>query len=402
VLEWQYPRQFFALALFSPPQPSQRTIGAATSLIALAALIALLYYGRDFFVTLIVSALFAFILDPVVVLVMKLRMPRSAATTLVIVVALAAAYVIAAAAWTELSTLGDDLPAYTARLGTLWDGANDRLDQLEQHTIDMMVPKRLRPSEQPAPQKPQDTHARRRRGVLITPPVPDQPTPPAIQEVRIHADPKPFLSTLYGYLSGYFHVLVMASFIPFLVYFMLSWRDHIGRSLLRLFEGDRRYAAAKAWSGISESTRAYVLGNFFLWAFLSSLSAIAFSLLGVPYWSLIGPLSACFSLVPYVGLPLSILPPLLALVAVPFQFKIIVTVVILTAALHVIAMNFLYAKVIGSRVRLNPLIVTVALMFWGVIWGGVGLVLAVPITAAIKAVCDNIESLEPYGDLLGD
>jgi predicted PurR-regulated permease PerM len=48
------------------------------------------------------------------------------------------------------------------------------------------------------------------------------------------------------------------------------------------------------------------------------------------------------------------------------------------------------------------LVVTIALMFWGVIWGGVGLILAVPITAAIKAVCDNIESLEPYGDLLGD
>jgi predicted PurR-regulated permease PerM len=58
--------------------------------------------------------------------------------------------------------------------------------------------------------------------------------------------------------------------------------------------------------------------------------------------------------------------------------------------------------VIGSRVRLNPLVVTIALMFWGVIWGAVGLILAVPITAAIKAVCDNIESLEPYGDLLGD
>jgi predicted PurR-regulated permease PerM len=41
-------------------------------------------------------------------------------------------------------------------------------------------------------------------------------------------------------------------------------------------------------------------------------------------------------------------------------------------------------------------------MFWGLIWGGIGLVLAVPITAAIKTVCDNVEALEPYGQLLGD
>jgi predicted PurR-regulated permease PerM len=41
-------------------------------------------------------------------------------------------------------------------------------------------------------------------------------------------------------------------------------------------------------------------------------------------------------------------------------------------------------------------------MFWGLLWGGVGLILAVPITAAVKAVCDNVEALEPYGRLLGD
>jgi predicted PurR-regulated permease PerM len=65
-------------------------------------------------------------------------------------------------------------------------------------------------------------------------------------------------------------------------------------------------------------------------------------------------------------------------------------------------MNLMYAKIIGKRVRLNPLVVTIALMFWGFVWGGIGLVLAVPLTAAIKAVCDNVESLEPYGKLLGD
>ncbi len=64
-----------------------------------------------------------------------------------------------------------------------------------------------------------------------------------------------------------------------------------------------------------------------------------------------------------------------------------------------IAMNFLYAKIVGRRVRLNPLAVTVSLMFWGSIWGGIGLILAVPVMAAVKAICDNVESLEPYGRL---
>jgi len=44
----------------------------------------------------------------------------------------------------------------------------------------------------------------------------------------------------------------------------------------------------------------------------------------------------------------------------------------------------------------------VALLFWGAVWGSIGLVLAIPITAGLKAVCDNVEALHPYADLLGD
>jgi predicted PurR-regulated permease PerM len=92
----------------------------------------------------------------------------------------------------------------------------------------------------------------------------------------------------------------------------------------------------------------------------------------------------------------------LAALAVPNQFKIVVTLALITAALHLVAMNFLYAKIIGKRVKLNPLVVTIALMFWGSVWGAIGLILAIPITAALKTVCDNVESLEGYGKLLGD
>jgi predicted PurR-regulated permease PerM len=41
-------------------------------------------------------------------------------------------------------------------------------------------------------------------------------------------------------------------------------------------------------------------------------------------------------------------------------------------------------------------------MFWSALWGGIGLLLAIPITAAIKGICDNVESMRPYGKLLGD
>ena len=122
----------------------------------------------------------------------------------------------------------------------------------------------------------------------------------------------------------------------------------------------------------------------------------------LPYWPLIGPLSGFLSLVPYVGLPLAIIPPLAAGLIVYNQPTIYVMIAVVIAMLHLLALNFLYPKVVGSRVHLNPLVVTVALMFWGTLWGGIGLLLAIPITAGIKAVCDNVSSLQAFGKLLGD
>ncbi|MGC2657787.1 MAG: AI-2E family transporter [Bryobacteraceae bacterium] len=388
------------MELLTPPLPAlNKSLNVGVSIIAMCAAVAVLYFGRAFFITLVISAIFAFILDPAVLLVMKLRVPRQAATAIVILITFLSIYVMSVFAWGQLSRLTEEIPTFTARVNELFDKASNRLDAFEKSSIDTLIPKSLRMQDEAIQQKPQEIlKARRKRAGLPATP----PSPPPVQDVRIRTDPKPILTVLYGYFSAYFHALLMASFVPFLVYFLLSWRDHLGKSVLRIFHGEERHAVGMSLGSIAHTTRAYVLGNFLLWLFLSSISAIAFFFLGVPYWLIIGPLSGFFSLVPYVGMPLAIAPPLIALLAGPAGLKVMLSVTAVTVLLHLIALNFLYAKIVGRRVRLNPLVVTVALMFWGAIWGGLGLVLAIPITAAIKAVCDNVESLQPYGKLLGD
>jgi predicted PurR-regulated permease PerM len=122
----------------------------------------------------------------------------------------------------------------------------------------------------------------------------------------------------------------------------------------------------------------------------------------LPYWLLIGPLSGFLSLVPYLGVPLAVVPPVMAALPVHTEPAMYVFIAGVVALLHLLALNLVYPKFVGSRVHLNPLVVTIALMFWGTLWGGIGLLLAVPITAGIKAVCDSVDSLRPYGKLLGD
>src|SRR5246127_5098374 len=146
----------------------------------------------------------------------------------------------------------------------------------------------------------------------------------------------------------------MASFVPFLVYFMLSWRDHMRRSFLYMFGSAGRQVVGKSWEGVADMVRAYVIGNFILGLMLSTLSSLFFIAIRLPYWPLVGPLSGFLSLVPYVGLPLAILPPLLAGITLYNEPAIYFLIAVIIVVLHLIALNVLYPKIVGARVHLNP------------------------------------------------
>jgi len=363
------------------------------TVLAFAASIALLYYGRVFFITVVIAVIIAFLLDPVVTAFVKLRLPRAVASFVVCSISLLGLYLLGFGLFTEFSGFVDALPIYSQRMNEMVDNIATQMDQIEKKTYQVVIPKRFQ--DQPSPATPPDAGRRRKSA--------KQDIPPAvIPEVRIHAEPTPLVTYLYGYLKSFYDVVLMASFVPFLVYFMLSWRDHMRRSFLYLFPGTGRQIVGKSWEGVADMVRAYMIGNFVLGTMLAALSSGFFFAIKLPYWPLIGPLSGFLSLVPYVGLPLAIIPPLAAGLIVYNQPTIYVMIAVVIAMLHLLALNFLYPKVVGSRVHLNPLVVTVALMFWGTLWGGIGLLLAIPITAGIKAVCDNVSSLQAFGKLLGD
>ncbi len=361
---------------------------------SLAVLLGFLHFGKVFFVTLISAIVISFILEPLVELLMRFRLPRGPASFFACSLALLGLYFVSLGAYTQLEGLARDLPAYLKRVNELGASAAQRVEEIER-TVGELLPKRMQ--ERPVMPEPVPQKKTARRKTVETP-----PAPPAVQEVRIQQERPSVFEYLYGYLNQLYDVLLAISFVPFLVYFMLSWRDHIRRSFLLLFEGAERGAVSRSLRGVADMTRAYIAGNFVLGVILSVVTTILFLFLRLPYAFLVGPMSGFLSLLPYIGLPLAILPPVLAGLPVYTrlpQYLILCTVV---AFLHLIALNVLYPKVVGARVHLNPLAVTIALMFWGYLWDGAGLALAIPITAGIKAVCDNVSGLEPYGKLLGD
>jgi predicted PurR-regulated permease PerM len=376
----------------------RRERSLATNVIGAGVAIALIYFGRGFLVTLITAVTIGFLLEPFVELFTRLRLPRAVASFAVCSLALLLLYGSGVGLYTQLSGLMEDLPQYGSRINEIVSQVTTRLESAERSALVLLAPRRLEPKPvEPAP----DANAANRRRRSAEPPLP-LPAPTAPQEVIIRPERSPVVDYVYTNWEQFYHAGLLASFIPFLVYFMLSWRDHMRRSYLQLFRGPERHAAGRSWQGIADMARAYVVGNFILGLFLTVASGVFFYFIRVPYFLLVAPISGFLSLVPYVGLPMAMLPPMVAALPVYSSMTMYVVIASVVGFLHLLALNLLYPKLVGSRVHLNPLAVTVALMFWGSLWGALGLVFAIPITAGIKAVFDNVPDWQAYGKILGD
>ena len=196
-------------------------------------------------------------------------------------------------------------------------------------------------------------------------------------------------------------VIGAMGFVPFLVFFMLTWKDHAHAATVRLFPKDHRMMAHRTIGKISEMIRVFITGNVLVCLINAMVSTSVFWLLGIPYFYFIGFISGFFSIIPYLGVFFALLPPLAGGIGV--LNKTGVSAIFITViGLHVLTMNVLYPKIVGRRLRLNPLAITLALLFWAWIWGAMGLILAVPMVAATKIISDYTDSLRGLGQWLGD
>jgi predicted PurR-regulated permease PerM len=330
--------------------------------VAISVVLAACYFAKLPIVVLLVSILISFILAPVVDLLQKARLPRGVAALLAVLLLMAAIYGIVHASYNRAQQFAQQLPQYSS----------DIRKAVGRHVY----------STSEAIQKTTS-------GVLGEPP---------------QARPAPQISwtnLLSQNLGPITEVVLATSFIPFLVYFLLTWQEHARAATVRLFRTENQQTAYVALGLISSMIRSFIVGNLIVGLFMSAISTGVFALLHLPYFYFLGFISGFLSLVPYLGVLLAMAPPLIAGIGHIHSTQAAI-IVVTVLSLHLFAINVLYPKFLGSRLQLNPLTVTLALLFWGWLWGAMGLILAIPITAALKIVFDHVEHLRPYGAWLGN
>jgi len=341
------------------PKPEPQHRHWAMNVVGISGILALCYFGESVLVVMLVSVLLAFILAPIVDFLAYIRLPRSLAAAIALLLLLGALGGIVYYSYNQAANLLQDLPRYTNKI----------------HQEAMRYRKQAESLEVLNPEH--------EKGVV---------------SVRPATDWTDILTRGFGSVSA---AIMAVSFVPFLVFFMLTWQQHVRSATVMLFPLENRHTAYVTLGQISAMVRSFMVGNLMIGLLVGAVSTVVFWTIHLPFFYFAGFVSGFLSLVPYLGFLLAVVPPIfVGLGHIGSQDLLVVVATVL--GLHFFALNILYPRFLGKRLQLNPLAVTMGLLLWGGLWGGMGLLLAIPITAAMRIIFAHVGSLKPYGAWLGE
>jgi len=349
------------LSTLETPPPALRISATSTSLRILAGAVVLLffYYAAGVVITLLLSVLLAYFLDPAVELLERLHVPRTIGALLMVLLLIAVIGAVGYGLWVRSSDFAENWPKYRDILREASGAVQGKISGIEGSVSD-----------------------------LTTPTGTPKPAATAADSSTVH--------TLFLRGIGSLYALVLeGTFVPFLVFFMLAGKREAWHSTLQLFPISRRTQVKETLDDLRNVLRDYLIGMSVVTLVVIACSSIFFLSLGFDYPVLAGIASGLFNMVPYIGAVLAWLPGFFLAV---LKWKAVshfgIIAVVLTS-IHVVAQNLIAPQLVGRQVQLNAVAITISLLFWGWVWGGMGLILAIPITAALRVICDHTETWKP-------
>jgi predicted PurR-regulated permease PerM len=214
---------------------------------------------------------------------------------------------------------------------------------------------------------------------------------------KIMASGTEVLGTTFGAISS---LMLFYVFIMIFTFFTLLYRRLLLRFIIWVFRDENSHVVMDIVENIQSILRQYILGLLLEMVIVAAVAISVFLLIGIKYAALLGIIVGLFNIIPYIG----IFTALLLSAVITFatgNVKDTVIVIVSVVGIHAIDANFLLPTIVGSKVRLNALISFIGIILGEMIWGLSGMFLSIPVIAIFKIIFDRIESLKPWGYLLG-
>lgn len=188
--------------------------------------------------------------------------------------------------------------------------------------------------------------------------------------------------------------------VSIIAFFLIMEADVFKRNLTLAFGRERQYLTSKIMTEINRQISSYFALKFIITVGLAIVYTGGLLIMGIDYAYIWGPLAALISLVPIIGAYAGAIPPMIVAAIQYNSAWWMLWVFIFFLIVQFFESYVVSPKVFGYQANLNLTTVLVSTIIWGWMWGIIGIILAVPMTAAVKVICTNIEPLHPIARIL--
>ena len=386
----------------SPPRPSSPTSAAVrrpaqisaveipgvqglTMLMVGVVIIAALYFGREVLIPIVLAVLLSFVLVPLVSLLQRLYLPRVPAALLAVVLALGVILALGGLIGTQIAQLVTNIPRYqtviepkieTVRALTL-GRMSEVMRQFGKDVANTAAPKP--PAGNPNPD-------------AAKPPLP----------VEVHSpNPSP-MELAQRIIEPVLSPLATTGIVFIVAIFILLQQEDLRDRMIRLVGSSDLHRTTMAMDEAGRRLSRYFLVQLSINAGFGVLIGLGLALIGVPSAALWGIIAALLRFVPYVGSFASAALPVLLGAAVDPGWSTAIAAALLFLVLESVTGQVVEPMVYGHSTGLSPFAVIIAAIFWGWLWGGIGLILSTPLTLCLVVLGRHVTRLEFLDVLLGD
>ena len=338
------------------------------SILMILALGATFYVARAVLMPIVLALLLSFLLSPVVQWLARLRLPEPVGAAAVLLGIVGLLTLGLYGLWEPATRWGQQLPQYMSQMEFKIRSIKQAVEELSEATEQV---EKMTQMEDGAAQS----------------------------TLKVEAGRPSLTGTV---LNQTLNLLATVGAVTILLYFLLASGDLFLLKLVRVlprFE-DKKIAVTIVHE-VQHDISHYLLTITLINIGLGVATSITMFWLGMPNPLLWGVMAASFNFIPYLGAVASAV--ILTLVAL-FTLEELVRILLVPGVFLVLTAlegGFVTPAIVGRRLTLNPVAIFIWLTFWGWLWGVPGMLLAVPMLAILKIICDHIQPLNPIGEFLG-
>ncbi|MFY7732368.1 MAG: AI-2E family transporter [Bacteroidia bacterium] len=332
-------------------------------LLGIIALIAIMYIGQGIIVPLIGSLLVAILLNPVVNLLIRIRVNRVIAISMVIALVTAVFILLLLLLTNQFSSFINSLPIlidkFYVTLNNLVVGISGRFN-ISTAAINTFIDD---------------------------------------SKVDLITTTKSLIGPTISSIGGVIFTFLL---IPVYVFLILYYKKLLLDFIKNIFGKGNKTEVNKILNSTKQIVQRYLVALIFEAIIIAILNVSALLILDVQYAIVVGIIGALLNVIPYIGGIVSTAIPMAIVLATKVSFNYALYVLIAFIIIQFIDNNLVIPKLVASRVRVNALISVIVVIIGGEIWGVTGMFLSIPLTAICKTIFDNVIVLKPLGLLLGD